>query len=203
MTADVLVGMNWVIEHHQAGQPAVANISIGGPASSRDRRRGEGDDLGRHHRRRGGRQRPDRVELRPEPGRVPEAITVAASTATDGRAVVLDPRLVQRSVRARVDILSASDPPDTGSIAGRAGRRWRRRMSPGGGADPAATPRRTRRPQVWEAIDLEATTGVIAGDGADEPDKLLHIAPRLVPPAPTGLTATVAAHRGLAPDRSS
>ena len=31
-TTDIVIGMNWVIENHQAGQPAVANISIGGPA---------------------------------------------------------------------------------------------------------------------------------------------------------------------------
>jgi subtilisin family serine protease len=33
-TSGVIAGMDWVVAHHQAGQPAVANMSLGGAASS-------------------------------------------------------------------------------------------------------------------------------------------------------------------------
>ena len=33
-SSDVIIGLNHVVEHHQPGQPAVLNLSLGGPASS-------------------------------------------------------------------------------------------------------------------------------------------------------------------------
>ena len=51
---------------------------------------------------------------------------------------------------------------------------------------------------MWAAIDADATTGAIQGEGAGDPDKLLHVTPfATVPEAPLGLTASVAPAAGV------
>jgi subtilisin family serine protease len=84
-TSRVIAGLDWVAANHQAGVPAVANMSLGGSASSSLDAAvravisdgvtvvvSAGND--------------DRTACTGSPGRVREALTVAASTITDVRA---------------------------------------------------------------------------------------------------------------------
>jgi subtilisin family serine protease len=84
-TSQVIAGLDWVATNHQAGAPAVANMSLGGSATSSldDAVRAVVDDgvtvvvsAGND----------DRSACNGSPSRVPEALTVAASTSADERA---------------------------------------------------------------------------------------------------------------------
>ena len=114
-TVDLVVGMNWVVENHQAGQPAVANISMAGPRSGlMDAAVGSmiadgitvvaaaGND-------------PTLSSCLQSPAGSNPAITVAASTATDGRAWFSSSGQCNDIFAPGVDIRSATFDSDTGS----------------------------------------------------------------------------------------
>jgi len=85
----VIAGMDWVVEHHEAGTPAVANMSLGGGADAATDEAvqrmigdgvtvavaaGNGDILGR-----------PQNACNYSPARAPNAITVGSTTSTDAR----------------------------------------------------------------------------------------------------------------------
>lgn len=84
-TAGVIAGLDWVVQHHQTGDPAVANMSLGGAASSTldaAVRRVIADGVTMAVA--AGNENTDSCTK--SPARTAEALTVAASTSTDARA---------------------------------------------------------------------------------------------------------------------
>ncbi len=196
-TVDLVAGMNWVVENHQAGQPAVANISMAGPRSGlMDAAVGSmiadgitvvaaaGND-------------PTLSSCLQSPAGSNPAITVAASTATDGRAWFSSYGQCNDIFAPGVDIRSASFDSDTGSTRS-SGTSMAAPQVAGAAAlvlerNPTYTPA-----NVWTALDVVATTGVITDRAEGDPDKLLHITTEPGPPlAPVGLTAEVAPAAGV------
>jgi subtilisin family serine protease len=186
----VIIGLNWVVENHQAGQPAVANFSLGGPASTvlDDAVKAliadgitvvtsAGND-------------PNTSSCDRSPKRVAEVIVVSSSNSTDTRASDASPGSCNDLFAPGVDIRSADFQSDTGSIAF-SGTSMAAPHAAGAAAqilqqNPTFTPA-----QVWAAMDADTTKGVIKGRGTGDPDKLLHVTPQTVANAPTGLTAAV------------
>jgi subtilisin family serine protease len=197
-TADLVKGMNWAIQNHQPGQPAVANVSINSPASDDVMDAAvnamiadgitvvvsAGND-------------PTAASCSTSPNRVPAAITVAASDATDTRVSFSTPGPCNDLFAPGENILSASMSSDTASET-KSGTSMATPHVAGAAAlvlerHPTFTPS-----QVWAALDYVATTGVITGRGSGDPDKLLRITTEPAPPAaPTALTATVAPAAGI------
>ena len=92
--SQMLIALDWVIADHQAGVPAVANISIGGPASSSldagvQALITDGVTVAVA----AGNETLDACTR--SPAQLPAALTVAASTETDARPVVLQLRVVR------------------------------------------------------------------------------------------------------------
>ncbi|HEY8543981.1 MAG TPA: S8 family peptidase [Acidimicrobiales bacterium] len=84
-TSGVIAGIDWVVSHHQAGQPAVANMSLGGGASTAlDAAIGRMVNDGVTTVVAAGNSSADACGS--SPARVPAAITVAASTNADALA---------------------------------------------------------------------------------------------------------------------
>lgn len=81
----VIAGIDWVTSHHQSGQPAVANMSLGGPASQAvdDAVKRSIDDGVTYAIAAGNDYGADACGT--SPARTPEAITVGSTTSTDAR----------------------------------------------------------------------------------------------------------------------
>jgi subtilisin family serine protease len=185
----VLSGINWVIATHQPGEPAVANLSLGGTASP---------------------QLDDAVEAMVadgitvvvaagndgvascgvSPARVAVAITVGASDRSDQVASfsnhgscndLFAPGVGVRSAWSTSDRASQSlsgtsmaAPHVTGAAALILGR------------SPSATPA-----QVWDRIEADATRNVMSADCCGDPDVLLYVSPTASVPRCRGLQATI------------
>ena len=179
-TSIVVEGINWVINDHRSGEPAVVNMSLGGPGSTilddavlRMIQDGvtvvvaAGNDSA--------------PSCYYSPARVAEAITVGASAYGDGAAYFSNYGGCNDLYAPGDEIESASNRSDTGSaiysgtsmaaphVAGAAALILER--------SPSATPA-----QVWAAMNADTTTGTIPPQ-SDSPDKLLHVTPVLTRPS--------------------
>jgi subtilisin family serine protease len=196
-TADLVRGMNWVVQNHQAGQPAVANVSINGPQSAVEDAAlnamiadgitvvaSAGND-------------PTASSCSTSPNHIEAVNTVAASTATDSRAWFSTPGPCNDLFAPGVDILSASIESDTGSVLESGTSMAAPHVA--GAAALILERRPTFKPsQVWAAMQHVVTRGMITGRGDGDPDKLLRVMTEPAPPeAPTGLTASVAPATGV------
>jgi aqualysin 1 len=178
----IIAGMDWVVANHQAGQPAVVNMSLGGPASlavdaavQRLVRDGvvavaaAGNDYGRNA-----------CEL--SPARSPEALTVGATDATDTRAAFSNVGDCLDLFAPGVGITSAWHRSDSDAarldgtsmaaphVAGVTALYLQRR--------PTATPA-----EASAAVANMATTGVVRNPPAFTPNRLLYaVLPPTSPP---------------------
>ncbi len=181
-TASVVTALQWVVDDHVAGVPAVMNLSLGGFASLAVDAAvsaviadgitvvvaaGNSNDNSCNY----------------SPARVPEAITVGATTSSDGIASYSNHGSCNDLFAPGTQILSAWDTSDTATntisgtsmasphVTGAAARVLE-------GA-PTATPA-----QVAALLKASATTGVLTGTTSDDPNKLLYLAPSsvIVPP---------------------
>jgi subtilisin family serine protease len=170
-------GLDWVLADHEAGTPAVANLSLGGVDSTAldeaiERlvadgitvvvAAGNGDGGG------------DACAW--SPARVPGAVTVAASDRRDAAAPFSNTGACVDLVAAGVAVEGAWNTSDTASgrmdgtsmaaphVAGVAARVLQ--------SDPGATPA-----SVADRLVATATPGLIRGLRGDTPNRLLHAAP--------------------------
>jgi subtilisin family serine protease len=185
-TSATVAGINWVIADHLAGTPAVANLSIGGPASTTLDNAVQAliDDGVTVVAAAGNVASPS---CNYSPGRLPAAITVAASTAADDDASFSNYGACNDLFAPGVGILSASNTSDT-ATASLNGTSMASPHVAGAAAlilqnSPAATPS-----QVWATMEAATTKGVLT-ECCDDPDKLLYVGPaHTVPAAPTNVT---------------
>jgi subtilisin family serine protease len=182
----VVEAMNWVINDHGAGTPAVLNLSLGGSASTVvddavSRLVADGITVVAA----AGNDGANTCSY--SPARVPAAITVAASGQYDDPAWFSNYGRCNDIFAPGVEITSASYASDTGTevmdgtsmaaphVTGVAALILQR--------NPSATPA-----QVWQTISAEATRGAIS-ECCGDPDVLLAHLQRTVPSAVRSLTA--------------
>ena len=192
---DLLDAINWVIDNHQSGKPAVATFGllIDGAVPELDAAvRAMIDD--------GitvvipGSEVPGTSSRLLSPARLQEAITVAASSTIDRARIENSASLCDDLFAPGEDIPSADysandrstvmsgTPMAAAHVAGAAALILEQH--------PMYTPA-----QVWAMLDAESTTGAIQGLCCSTPNKLLYITD--VPWAPSGLQAAVAPTPGI------
>jgi subtilisin family serine protease len=194
--SQVIAGIDWVTGNHMAGQPAVANMSLGGSASTaldtavRNSiadgvtyaiAAGNGNLLG---------QPVNACNV--SPARVAEAITVSATNQNDARASWANTGACLDIFAAGVSITSAWHTSNTATntisgtsmatphVAGVAALYLQ--------GNPSAAPATVR-----DTIVNSATTGVVSNPGSGSPNRLLYslltLAPPPPPPPPSGCAA--------------
>ena len=176
----VVAGVDWVTAHHGSG-PAVANMSLGGPGSSPTLEQAVRTSIsdGVVYAVASGNSSSDACNS--TPARTAPAITVNASTRTDGRASFSNFGGCTDLFAPGQSITSAWHTSDTATntisgtsmaaphVAGAAARVL--------GARPGATPA-----QVWTTLSASATANKITDPGPGSPDRLLHLAGTTAPP---------------------
>jgi subtilisin family serine protease len=184
----VIAGVDWVSAVHEPGEPAVANMSLGGSTSSSldlavassiadgvtyAIAAGNGDLRGN-----------PKDACTTSPARVATAITVSATDATDTRATWANTGTCVDLFAPGVGITSAWDTSDTATDT-ISGTSMATPHVTGVAATylasyPSATPA-----QVASAIAGEATPGVVNSRGAGSPNLLLYSPVQTAPPLPT------------------
>ena len=170
--SQVIAGLDWVARHHQAGVPAVANLSLGGPASSAvdtavQNMINDGVTVAVA----AGNSNVDACST--SPARLPAAITVGATASTDARAsfsnygrcldlfapgqAITSAWWTSRTATSTISGTSMAAP----HVAGAAALVLQRTPS----ASPAT---------VASAIVGSATTNVVSGAGYQSPNRLLR-----------------------------
>ena len=185
--SDVVAGLDWIAANHAAGMPAVANLSLGGAASSTvDAAIQAVIDDGVTTVVAAGNSAVDACTA--SPARVPGAVTVAASDSTDKQASFSNFGSCVDLYAPGVSITSDYYTSTT-ATASMSGTSMAAPHTAGAAAvllsqNPALTPS-----QVAGALVSNATAGVIAGATTGTPNRLLYTAtdaPASAPaPAPT------------------
>ncbi len=160
--ASIMAGIDWIVNDHVNGTPAVANMSLDGAASAQFDTAVQTmiDDGITVVVAAGNNSGADACNY--SPARLPGAITVAASTETDGVASFSNLGSCVDIFAPGNNVLSSVRGPDNVSAAYYSGTSMASPHVAGAAAlllqnAPTATPA-----QIWAAIDTNATTGVIA-----------------------------------------
>jgi hypothetical protein len=170
--SSVIAGIDWVIDDHLAGTPAVANLSLGGPpADVLDSAVQAMIDDGITVVIAAGNEAQPTCGV--SPARVPAAITVAASEFDDDDADYSNYGSCNDLFAPGSGILSASNTSDVAS-ATKSGTSMASPHVAGAAAliletIPLATPA-----EVWASIDAATTKGVLS-ECCGDPDKLLFV----------------------------
>ncbi len=171
--ADVVAGVEWVTTHHV--KPAVANMSLGGGASSAlDQAVRNSIAAGVTYTVAAGGSASSACDS--SPSRVTEAITVGGTTMSDSRASFSNYGSCLDIFAPAVTITSTwiGSPTATNTLSGNS---MAAPLVAGGAAmyladNPTATPA-----AVTAALAARATTGVLTGVGAGSPNRLLYVGP--------------------------
>lgn len=192
----VIAGLDWVTSHHQAGVPAVANMSLGGGASSTlDSAVSASIADGITYTVSAGNANADACNY--SPARLQGALTVGATTSSDARASFSNFGSCLDLFAPGASITSAGISSDT-ATATMSGTSMAAPHAAAAAAlylagKPAASPA-----DVAAAIIGAATADVVTGAGTGSPNRLLYTgyvgeAPAATAPsAPTGVTAKAA-----------
>jgi len=197
-TSGVIAGVDWVVADHQAGQPAVANMSLGGGASTTlDAAIARGTADGVTFVVAAGNSNADACTQ--SPARAPSALTVGSTTSSDARSSFSNWGSCVDLFAPGSSITSAwhTSATATNTISGTS------MASPHVAgvaallleADPAASPT-----TIASRMLAQATPSVVQGAGTGSPNLLLasRIAapvPITLPGAPRSLAAATAAQR--------
>ncbi|MEU5907096.1 S8 family serine peptidase [Micromonospora sp. NPDC047467] len=189
-TSNVLAGVDWVTGDHDPGQLAVANMSLGGPpyAPMVDAVRRSIADGVSYVVAAGNESGADACSY--TPASVPEAITVAATDATDARATFSNIGTCVDLFAPGVDITSAYIGSNTATRTA-SGTSMATPHATGAAAliladNPTYTPA-----QVTQALLADTTPGVVTNPGVGSPNRLLHVS-ATTPANDFALTATPA-----------
>nr|WP_306629930.1 S8 family serine peptidase [Arthrobacter ulcerisalmonis] len=180
--SDVVAGLDWIAANHAAGAPAVANLSLGGAASSTvDAAIQAVIDDGVTTVVAAGNSAVDACTA--SPARVPGAVTVAASDSADKQASFSNFGSCVDLYAPGVGITSTYYTSTT-ATASMSGTSMAAPHTAGAAAvllsqNPALTPA-----QVAGALVSNATAGVIAGATTGTPNRLLYTAADATAPAP-------------------
>jgi subtilisin family serine protease len=194
----VIAGLDWVTAQHAAGTPAVANLSLGGSISP------SLDDALRNLVNDGvtvavaaGNDNADACNT--SPARVSEAITVGASTRTDGRASYSNFGSCVDLFAPGDKILSAGT-SDTAATSLKSGTSMATPHVAGAAAvllseQPGLSPT-----AVTAQLNAASVSGAVTTAGSGSPNRLLHIEPSAGPTitAPGNQTGTVGVAVNLA-----
>jgi subtilisin family serine protease len=173
-TSAVIAGIDWITGHHQPGRPAVANLSLGGSASTTldaavNRAVADGVTFVAA----AGGSATDACSF--SPARVPAALTVGSSTAADARAPSSNVGPCLDLFAPGTSITSTWHTTDT-ATATLSGTSMAAAHVTGAAArylqsHPSATPA-----AVQGGLVRSATTGVLSGVGTGSPNRLLFLA---------------------------
>jgi subtilisin family serine protease len=171
----VIAGIDWVTGNHNAGSPAVANMSLGGGASSAvDNAVNNSINDGVSYAIAAGNSNANACNT--SPARVPNALTVGATTNTDARSSFSNYGTCLDIFAPGSNITSAWSTGNTATntisgtsmaaphVAGVAARY----LDVNNSASPAA---------VSNALTSNATTGVVTSPGSGSPNRLLYAPP--------------------------
>ncbi|GHG29128.1 S8 family peptidase [Streptomyces zaomyceticus] len=174
-TAGVIAGIDWVTSHHTAGAPAVANLSLGGGASTAlDNAVKNSIADGVTYAVAAGNSGVNASST--SPARVPAAITVGATSNTDAKASWSNFGSVLDIFAPGVSITAGWNTSDTATST-ISGTSMATPHVAGAAAiylagHPSATPA-----QVATALVNGATTGKVTSPGSGSPNRLLRIVP--------------------------
>ncbi len=190
-TSGVIAGIDWITAQHQPGQPAIANMSLGGgPSISLDAAVARSVADGVTYVVAAGNSAADACNA--SPARAPSAITAGATTSGDARASFSNYGSCLDVFAPGVSIRSAGAGSPTG-VATMSGTSMASPHVAGVAAlylatDPDASPA-----TVTAAVVSASTSDTVTGAGAGSPNLLVQS--RFTPDAPTGTPEPPAATR--------
>lgn len=180
-SSDVIAGLDWMVQQHQPGQPAVANLSLSGPANqSLDDAVQGAINNGITVTLAAGNSSTDACTL--SPSRVPAAITVAASDSFDRQASFSNYGPCVDLYAPGVQITSDWQTSNT-ATAVLNGTSMASPHAAGAAAMLLAMHPSWSPAQVSATLTVGATAGIVQSTGNCMPNRLLYVSPSLFSPS--------------------